>query len=181
MGDKNKKNKFYTEIKNYYEEQKKFILKKIDVTKDFDYEFIESDNLNIVEIYLDGKIKIKAEYNVVGMYNIPLSIWYWGWNIAFINKTLTNKIMDVKNYANNISKKYNDFNKYDIEEIQYLLSNDNFYVSGDNINKLLEIALYLTKGIWILPVKTINPKKYSNPEQMDKIEYILITKILQLN
>ena len=177
----NTKDKFYTILNTNYNNLKETIEKKIDIDKDYEYVFTDE---NIVEMYLDGKLKLKAEYNIIGLYNIPLSVWYWGWNIAFVNKNLTVTINKIKEFLNIITKdtsSYSKFNKIEIEELHYVLSNDNFYISSSNIDKIIKLALYLTKGIWYFPVKYSDDKKQKDLEQMDKIEYILITKILQFN
>lgn len=173
-------NKFYTNLNINYNNSKEHIEKKIDINKDYEYAFSDE---NIVEMYLDGKLKMKAEYNIIGLYNIPLSIWYWGWNIAFINKNLINATIKIKEFLNviNDNKEYSKFNKTEIEELHYVLSNDNFYISSTNIDKIIKLALYLTKGIWVFPMKYNDDKKQKEMEHMDKIEYILITKILQFN
>ena len=173
------KEKIYISINNYFNDQKGQISKKLDINKD--YEFIFGDNDNVVEIYLNGKLKLKAEYNTIGLYNIPLSVWYWAWNISFINKNLIKDVLKIKDYVNVIDKDYNKFNNLEAEELHYVLSNDNFYVSGDNIDKIIKLALFLTKGIWYFPIKYTDQKKQKDFEQMDKIEYILITKILQFS
>ena len=181
MTQKINKEKFYINVNNYFNNLKEQISKKIDTNKDFEYVFNENEDINTVEIYLDGKLKLKAEYNIIGLYNIPLSMWYWAWNIAFINKNLIKDIVKIKDFVNVIDKEYNKFNKLEAEELHYVLSNNNFYVSGDNIDKIIKIALYLTKAIWYFPIKYSDHKNQKDFEQMDKIEYILITKILQFN
>ena len=130
-------------------------------------------------MYLNNKLKLKAEYCIAGLYNIPLSIWYWGWNIAFVNKQIIKPVLQIKEFSKVIMDNYKDFNKIEAEELYYVVSNNNFYISGDNINKVIKLTLYLTKAIWCFPVKYNNRK--NDTGEMDKIEYILITKILQFN
>lgn len=182
--NKDTKAKFYIGVNNYFNDLKEQISKKIDINQNYEYVFSDNDNnnnINVVEIYLNDKLKLKAEYNIVGLYNIPLSTWYWGWNIAFVNKNLIKNITKIKDFVNTIEKDYDKFNKIEAEELHYVLSNDNFYVSGDNLDKIIKIALYLTKAIWYFPIKYSDHNAQTNFEQMDKIEYILITKILQFN
>jgi hypothetical protein len=165
--------KFYNVCNDNHNKLKDIITKKIDITKTYEYAF----NENIVEMYLDGKLKFKAEYNIMGMYNIPLSVWYWSWNIAFINKDLI-KVMDpVKDFIKILDKDYAKFDRVEAEELQYMLSNGNFYISGKNIDKLFKMVLYLTKSIWYFPIRHNDKEK----DVEDKLEYILITKILQFS
>ncbi|QKF93878.1 hypothetical protein QKU48_gp0420 [Fadolivirus algeromassiliense] len=176
-----KQENFYTTINNFYETQKAEMSKKINITKEYEYVFVNDNDIDYVEIYLDGKLKLKGEYNIIGMYNIPLSIWYWSWNIAFVNKQLMKKIFPLKNSANDLITKYTQFNKKDADELHYILTNGNFYISGEGLDKLLKFVIYQTNGIWYFPVKHTVKNKNSNPADQDKIEYILITKIIQMN
>lgn len=176
----NKQEKFYTIINNYYNTQKEEITKKFNINKDYEYNFVNENNMDFVEVYLDGKIKLKAEYDIIGMYNVPLSVWYWSWNIAFINKSLIKNILPIKDFIDVLTKKYNQFDKMEADELYYIVKNDNFYISGENLDKILKFVLYETKGIWYLPVKYTNKNKKTISDQ-DRIEYILITKIIQIN
>lgn len=169
--------KFYNICNNNYNVLLDNITKKIDITKDYDYVFVDD---NIVEMYLDDKLKFKAEYGILGMYNIPVSVWYWSWNIAFINKKLTKNTDEIKEFAVTLNKDYAKFDKTEVEKLHYLVSNDNFYISGKNVDKLIKLSLYLTKAIWCFPIKHHNVKE-KDVERIDKIEYILITKILQFS
>lgn len=171
--------KFFTDINNHYNILKNNISKSIDISKDFDYVFSNDNNIDIVEIYFDGKIKIKAEYNFIGMFNIPFSIWYWSWNIAFINKNLIKEMLPVKNFSKSmiLEKNYYKYNKKNTDELYYITSNDNFYISHKNIDKILKLVLFLTKSVWYFPIKYINNK--NQLDKIDKIHYILITKIIQ--
>jgi hypothetical protein len=166
-------NKFkLSNINNNYNKLKKDISQKIKLDKKYDFIFDEDNNKNIVELKLDNKVKLKGEYNIVGLYNSTLSIWYWGWNIAFINKS---KLIDkekIKEFKKLIEDNY--FNDINIEELYYLVSNDNFYISEINMNNLIKLILYLIDGVWIFPIKSENNK-------IINIKYIIITKIYQIN
>ena len=167
---------FFDEINTYYDSintdmQKK--IKNLNNKKNYEYVFSKNGSTPVVEIYLDDKFILKAEYCIVGMYNVQLSVWYWSWNIAFINKKLTElPIKKIKNFIEEINDNYNKFKSVDAEILHYLLSNDNFYVTNNNIEKMLKLSLYLTKSIWYFPIKQTNNEENS-------IQYILITKILQ--
>ena len=45
----------------------------------------------IVEMFLKDKFLLKAEFCVLGIYNTPISMWYWSRAITFINNDLVNK------------------------------------------------------------------------------------------
>ena len=97
-----------------------------------------------------------------------------------MKKKLIKPGFEIKEFNKEIMNNYSDFDKIEAEELYYIVSNDNFYISSNNIDKIIKLALYLTKAIWCFPIKYSNHKK-SDVGEMDKIEYILITKILQFN
>jgi len=180
---KNNLNDINDKIIEYFNSMQKEISNKMDIMKDYDYEFYEENNNHIVNIFLKGKLKLKAEYNIIGLYNIPMSVWYWGWNIAFINKNLIKDLDKVKDFINIINNEYKNFDKLLAEELFYILTNGNFYISYDKINIIIKLTLYLTKTLWFFPIKYSNKNKNKNSllDSLDKIEYIMIKKILEFN
>jgi hypothetical protein len=169
------------DINKHYSVLKEKISKKIELDNDFEYIFTEQNNYHTVEIVLEGQVKIKGEYNIVGMYNIPLSVWYWGWNIAFINKKLIEKLDNIKNFLDSLEENFKDLNGKEAEEIHYLLSNDNFYTTSENIDKLIKLVLYITNAVWCFPIKHTQSNLKKNTDEMDRTDYIIVTKILQYN
>lgn len=178
MTSSNKIISFYNQVNNHHNKLTEDISHKIDLKQNYNFNFVEDANKHIVEIYIDKKLKLKAEYNIVGMYNIPLSIWYWSWNIAFLNKDLFTELNKIKEFNESLNKNYKEFDSKEAEELHYLLANDNYYISSGNIERLIKIILYITKGVWIFP---INHSDKNSAEYLDRVEYILITKILQIN
>lgn len=176
-------NKLSDKINLNYNNLKKVISSKLDINKEYTYIFSNDNNNYIVEIYLDDNLIIKAEYDIVGLYNIPLSVWYWSWNISFINEKLIGNLSKVKEFSGNIKDNYKNFDIKEADELYYLLSNGNFYVSSDKIDLIIKLVLYITGGIWIFPIKYSNKTNKINKnniiDQMDRIQYILITKIIQ--
>lgn len=168
--------KFFDNINSYYNSTNDDMQKKVhnlNNKNNYEYVFSKNDDMQTVEIYLDNKFVLKAEYVILGLYNIQLSMWYWSWNIAFINKKLTElPINKIKSFINVLNDNYDKFNKVDAEMLHYLISNDNFYISNNNIDKIIKLGLYLTKSVWYFPIK-------QNDDNINQLEYILITKILQ--
>lgn len=156
---------FNKNINNYYEEKKNYIKSKININKN--YNFLLKNN--IVDIFENTNLVLKAEYHIIGVYNIPLSFWVWAWDISFINKSLIQPIKNIKNILPN--SKINPNSKL-YDEIYFLISNGSFYISAENLPKLIKLALYYTQGIWYFPIKY--------QDESDKLEYIIIDKILQI-
>lgn len=168
-------NKIGNQINNYFNKMKREITNKIGNQNELNYTFEKDNNeIPIIEVFNKNQLLFKAEYNVIGIYNIPLSVWYWGWNIGFIDKKLINDILEVKNFKNILKDKYQEFDPIEAEQFYYLLSNDNFYISNDKIELITKLVMFLTKGVWTLPILLEN-----NTNEMDRIKYILIKKIVQ--
>ncbi len=166
--------KFYTKIDNYFKTIKDDMQKNLDIVKEYNYNFITENNVNIVEIISNGKIILRAEYCIIGLYNIGLSVWYWGWGLDFINRKFLDKLQVIKEFPKILEKDDKNFNNLELEELHFITSNNNFYCSSQNLDRIIRFALYMLKAIWYFPVK------YSD-NQMDKIEYIALTKILQFS
>ncbi len=169
--------KFFDTINSYYNSINDDIQEKVkDLSNKNNYEYVfsKNDDIQLIEVYLDNKFILKAEYCVLGLYNIQLSMWYWSWNIAFINKKLIElPVKKIKNFISIIDDNYDKFDKVDVESLHYLISNDNFYISNSNIDKIIKLSLYLTKSIWYFPIKQ------NDNDESNQLQYILITKILQ--
>jgi hypothetical protein len=189
---------FFDTINSYYNSVNTDIQKKItnlNNKKNYEYIFSKKSDTHTVEVYLDNKLILKGEYCILGLYNIQLSVWYWSWNIAFINKKLIElPINKIKNFIGEINDNYKKFNNEEAELMHYLLSNDNFYISSKHIEKLVKLSLYLTKSIWYFPIKQTNNNTdndttddsndyinndYINNDSPNTVQYIMITKILQ--
>lgn len=168
---------FQKQVMDYY--NKLEMGNVVDLKQNYNFNFVEENNKNIVEIYIGKKLKLKAEYNIAGLYNIPLSVWYWSWDIAFINKNLFKELNKVKEFTEKLNIDFDQYDPKEAEEMHYLLTNGNYYISSSNIDKLIKLILYITKGLWIFQLNHSNKKM--GAEQLDRIEYILITKILQMN
>lgn len=179
MSSKNKITSVYKQATEHYNKLSKEMNHKIEMNQDYEFNFIEDNGKHIIEVYSDKKLKLKAEYNVIGLYNIPFSMWYWSWNIAFLNKDLYEELNKIKQFNDKLNKDYDQFDPKEADELHYLLSNDNYYISSGSIEKLMKVVLYITNGLWIFPINHTNAQNVS--EQLDRIEYILITKILQIS
>ena len=161
---------FNQKIEEYYIKIKKNIGAKINTDIKYNYKFYSNDNANIIEIYNNNNdnIILKAEYSILGVYNIAYSTWYWAWNSNMINKTLIKDSLLIKKISKDVIQ---NISPKDAEELYFYTNNGNFFISSDNILKLIKIGLYITNANWYIPIIHNDP--------IDKIEYILIKKILQ--
>jgi hypothetical protein len=171
--------KYYKKIDTFFKNAKTDIQKKLDITKEYNYNFIEENGNHVVEIRHDNKLKLKAEYNIIGIYNIALSFWYWGWSLPFINKKLLDETKKIQLLSKKLDKEknFNKFNPEELEELYFTTSNNSFYCSSENIDRIIRLSMYITNALWYFPVKHTE----ENTTQMEVVQYIIITKVLQFN
>lgn len=178
---------FYDKVEKYYQKSMKRVEKNLDPQKNYNYKFyVDHHNKNIVEIFEGEKFVLKAEYDLAGIYNFYNSVWYWGWNIDVVNRTLVDRSKVIKEFSNYLKKNYEKFDGVEAEELYFRTSNGNFFTSKKNIAKIVKLALYLTKSLWFLPVcygKDDIVQKCTiieNDDRIKKLEYLLIRKIIQV-
>jgi hypothetical protein len=176
---------FYDKVEKYHASQKKNIKSKFNPDKNYKYKFSkDKHNNHIIEVFDDTTLKLKAKYEVIGMYNLSNSIWYWAWNISFINKGLTNESKKVRDFAKDIKENYKKYPSDEADQLHYVSTNGNFYISYDNVIRLIKLALYLSKGKWYLFLAhdkkntTVQSQNAKN-SNLQKMEYILIKEIIQ--
>ena len=150
------KNKVSSLLKNKDESSLKFV---------FGY----NNNKPTVNVYDRDKNKIlfEAEYEHIGIYNETVSIWYWSWNIPFINKKLYASKNRIKSYPDELIKKFKKYDPFRLEELYFYLTNDNFYCQKKDCDLPAKIALH------ILDAEGFIKKQKSE----DLVEYILIKNI----
>lgn len=163
---------------NYFKKEKD--IKKILKENHYTYEFLTENDIPRILIKHNGKLIANAQYKVLGSYNIYNSIWYWSYNIAFLNKQTILKKKYIKKYNKellNIMGNYED-DVY-IEYINYITFNDNFYISLNKLDLVERFGLYLfEKYDWCIKIcDNINATCIPN-DKNKKIEYILINNII---
>lgn len=163
------------EYEEYYQKKKKEFSKYINPDKKYKIDF--SDNNNTASISVEGKLKLKVKYDIIGAYNISSSVWYWAWNITFIDKSLISNSLKVKNYYNNINEKKDTSHQLK-DKLHYLLTNGNFYLSGKNLDKLLQLTTYIIQSHWILMVPPNTKSSFMDNENI--VKFISINEIVEV-
>lgn len=181
---------FYKLVDKYYSDQMDIIGKYIDLNKEYKFEFtVDNTNNDIVELYYDNKLILKAKYCFIGVYNLINSVWFWAWNIDMLNKKLGQKSKIIKNLKKDLINNYNNYLSTEADELYFYSSNGNFYVSHENVIKLTKMMIYLAKGLWFFTIchnknsnisgNCIYEKNADETETIRRLEYIMITEILQ--
>ena len=154
----NKKNDKYRKIFDKYEK----ITYKVEFDNNGNPELIARD-LNTDSIIL------LAECQTIGVYNEDISMWYWSWSVPFINKKLYKNLTDLKQFPEKMKKNSKDYVPHEMEEVYFYLTNNGLYCQKSDIIPP-KIALYLTKGEWVVPISKTN-------DNIKITEYVLITDI----
>ncbi|AYV78265.1 MAG: hypothetical protein Edafosvirus8_15 [Edafosvirus sp.] len=167
---------FINKIESNFRNKEEIIKKKINIDENINYTFEFSRSLNndaIIDIYLNNKHILKILYEIIGIYNLQNSVWYWSWNSSLIERDLMKKTKKIKKFGKYIKNNLNEFDPKEAEEIYYYVSNGNFFINQENVLKIIQLSLYLSDSIWFL-------SKKDNDESPQKIEYYFIKKIIQL-
>jgi hypothetical protein len=177
---------FSNKVEKYFDNKKKDIIDSLDPSYNYDYKFsTDKNNNSIVEVLKNGKLVIKAEYELLGLYNLFNSVWYWGYGLDLVNRDLVKISKSIKDFSKTIKKNYNDFDKKEAEILYFRTNNNNFYTAKKNIENIVKLGLYITKSIWFLPVCYNNDnipvscEKISNDGSIKNLEYLIIKKIIQ--
>lgn len=139
-------------IHNIYKKKEKEFNEKLDISKNYKYIFAED---NIVKLYLGTQLVLTASYCLLGRYNLYNSIWYWGYGLFLVNKSLSVEKKTLKQFNKNLLKKIlKKTDKYypDHEFYNYITFNDNFLIKISDMAKIIEFGIYVYDSEWYLPI-----------------------------
>lgn len=146
-------------INKYYDKKEK----EINITDDITVE-VDGD---IVKVYNSKKkIIYEGKYQIVGIFNITNSVWYWGWFIDYANRKLLKQSANVKKKGKELLKN-NKIKSRNDESLYYYMTTGHFMTNEPNVNLFIKLMLYITKGKWFFNIKTKENNNIIN-------EYIMI-------
>ena len=123
---------------------------------------------NVVKIinFKNNKDIINFSFYPIGSYDIEKNIWIWNFNNFSYdkNKIWINKIKEFNKKITN----YDDF--LFIEEINYYLSNDIFFIENEKIFDLVRLVNYILEGIGTFTID-------KNQNNIKKIDFLIIKDI----
>jgi len=182
---------FNNMMEQYYKQQKEKHSDKIDLSKSYESNLYVDDNgRHIVELIYNNKVKFKAEYELIGFYNIINSMWYWAWSIDLIDRKLAESSKKMRDFPNFIKNNMDKFNQKESEDLHFKTDMPNFFIDIDSINKLIKLTLYYLKQDWYVILchgrnGNINTCMNNTTDTLKKeketklrLEYLLIKKIL---
>lgn len=174
---------FKEDINEYYQKQKEIISKKYNTENQYNYKFSKKNTKDYIELYNGTELVMKAEYELMGIYNIFNSVWYWAYNIEAVDRNLTKESEKIKEFSTSLLKNIKDYDKIEAEYYRFLSNNGNFFISSSKIMRIIKFMLYVTKGEWFIPLcegkdnVTCTTDKIKKDGTIKRIEYIMIKKI----
>jgi hypothetical protein len=106
--------------------------------------------------------------------------------LQFINQKLAIKSLETKEFANELKENYKKYNQVENDAYYYICNNGNFYTSSTNVMKMVKLMLYITKGVWYIPICAgkdnitcmVDKNKTKHNHSIKRIEYLMIKKII---
>jgi hypothetical protein len=185
--------KFNKKINHYYEHKEKKISKILDLNDNFQcLTYTDNNGNHILELIKNDKLILKAEYQLIGFYNIINSLWYWGWGIDMVDRSLVKDVEKIKTFPNYIKNNMNIFDHKEVEKLHFRTENSSFFMDIKKVIELIKLAIYYLNVEWYATVcygrdgtkstckilsETENKKSKDN---ILRFEYLLIKKILTI-
>lgn len=167
--------------------QEEFIGKQNSET--FSYIVDEDDNSGVynIDIFSNNKQIMSVEGKMIGIFNILLGAWYWGWVIDYVNNKMIIQKNVIDNFKTKIKAEYkNNISSHNSNDMMYYYCNNDI-IHTQNDKKLLSILswiiLHLTKGLGIIQIPFglgLTPITDKNKKNARIIGLFVITKINQM-
>lgn len=174
----NYKGKLFAQVEKYYQSNKfDFDIRDPQLT----LESKQTDGDNIIKIYKQTATIFSGIYNILGVYDMGVSMWYWSYILDYMDQSLcTSKdvITNIRNFCRN-----GQLDKPNIEDVVFRTSNDSIYMSSiNNILPLIKILLYFTKSSDYLLVYYENNamQLYHGQPNVGPIYVVIIKNILRI-
>lgn len=156
-------------IDSYFEKKKHEMAKIFDINGDLTFTFDDKNNVNIFNA--NGKLLLRATYDIIGIYNTQNNVWYWGWILDFVDKDRTKKTKAIRKFSHHIEDI--KFSKYaDQSIIHYYTSNSHFITDIKYVIIFVKIMMYVVKTKWYFRIQHDDTKPI--------YEYITINKIIEI-
>jgi hypothetical protein len=138
---------FYKQVQKYYEKKSDNFSKKVDLTKFYDSEtYVDKNNKHILELKNGNKTIMKAEYELLGFYNIINSSWYWGYASELVDRSIIKDSKKIRDFPKYVKDNYEDFDKREAEDLYFKTSSPSFFMNVKSIEKYKSSASLLSKS-----------------------------------
>ncbi|AYV75840.1 MAG: hypothetical protein Terrestrivirus3_109 [Terrestrivirus sp.] len=155
----------------FYKETLKSLSPFVDDTKQYDLIFNNNDgnddNDFIVDVFNNNKHILKGHYEILGLYNVSSSIWYWSFSSHF-EKNLTKMTKKVKKFHLELLNNTH-MDSRELEQYMFYSNNCPFFILYKNLINLIKFGLYVTKSKWIFSHKLTD----------NIVEFIILKDVIQ--
>lgn len=126
-----------------------------DVKAPHSYVFSEDNNgKHTVELQdANGKLVLKAEYSIIGTYNLFNNVWYWAWNIVFIDRQLAEGSEKVRAVGDEVKNNYKKLGRKEADELHYMATNGNFMCQVGNVEKVVDLGMFVMKSKGLVEIQ----------------------------
>lgn len=177
------KGKYSQKVSDYYDDREDEMKKSYDISRKYEHKLTKDKNdRNILELFDSDKKSVhRGEYEIIGIYDLTTSVWYWGWNIDLVDRTLVKSIDAVKEITNEVKKNHSKYESREADYLHFISSNGNFFTIPDRLQGIIKVAMFETKAKWYVPiVYTADESSYVQSDeksldpQAQKIEFLLL-------
>ena len=163
---------YYDQKTELYEPyfEKSNIINRIDSETDFE--------MPVLKLFSDKKLILQGNISLIASHDINLSVWQWGWNLPFYNKSENYIARKLLHYAMDIDV-FKEKDPFGAAIFKSELLNSKIHLQWPKIEieKLLAISLYLTKSDYYYIRPIINIEIQSNTPEPIAYMYYLIKNI----
>jgi hypothetical protein len=138
----------------------------------------------MIELYHEHNLVFKSHYNIIGMYNNVINIWYWGFILDYVNKNVFIKKKILIQSIEYLMENENNIHIQSLEDLLFRLNNDSIYMNNiNNIIPTIEYLLYFIKHtdyIMVYYDEYDNIYLYNDKCTATKIYILSICKVLRI-
>ncbi|MBA42458.1 MAG: hypothetical protein CMF62_00425 [Magnetococcales bacterium] len=165
------KNSYLDKVERSYQNKKKQF-NKLNPKINYSFKFVtDTDKNRILVVSHNDKIVMKAEYDLIGIYNKDLNLWHYGYAIDYVDKKSTLKSKNIKKLQIDVEENYNNYDAIESETLHFYSSNPHLFTDSDNIPLIIKIMMFIMDSIWYISINY-------NKNESNLVEYISIRKII---
>lgn len=157
--------------------------KKIDLNKEYRYQYSQIDGEFIIEAYNGKQIVYRAIYDRIGTFDTYAGIWRWAWCNSMIDRKVAEESKKIKMLASKIEDDYQKYDPKDADKYHFYSENGYFYIAQNTVPELIEMAISMMDSLWFIAIRqgVDDVLKPSKDHKVSAIDYLSIRKIIQLS
>jgi hypothetical protein len=143
---------FLSKTKSHFES----IKSKYPESSNLSFEFIDNDDTKNPNTKPELIAKqnnnnlFRSKYEHIGTFNNKSSFWYWAWASPFKSSASFQHFENTKQYVLN---KHSNWDNKEADYYRFLINYPSFFVTNDDLTKLLLLVLYTNKQCWYVHIQ----------------------------